>query len=107
MNSQQRLEDDYLRDKRRLEEKDEMLFHQKRKGMQALDTIAEASHYYLRDFAPDTMHIRRGMDGLEEMRAEVESLHRKEQRRLDDELEDLTSNYRRQQSMRSEKEESL
>ncbi|MBC1567196.1 hypothetical protein [Listeria booriae] len=107
MQSQQQLEDDYLRDRKRLEEKEEALFQQKKKGLQALDSIAEASHYYLRDFAPEAMNIRRGMDGLESMRDDFGALHRKEKRRLDQELEDLTADYHRQQTIRSEREESL
>ncbi|MBC2266169.1 hypothetical protein HCB37_16835 [Listeria booriae] len=107
MRSQQQLEDDYLRDRKRLEEKEEALFQQKMKGLQALDSIAEASHYYLRDFAPEAMNMRRGMDGLESMRDDFGALHRKEKRRLDQELEDLTADYRWQQTIRSEREESL
>ncbi|MBC1309181.1 hypothetical protein [Listeria booriae] len=107
MDSQQRLEDNYLCDKKRLAEKEERLYQQKNKGMQALDAIAEASHFYLKDFAPDTMDIRRGMHQLEEIKEELAVQHRKEQQRLDYEMEELTLNYRRQQRTSNEQEASL
>lgn len=53
------------------------------------------------------MNMRRGMDGLDSMRDDFEALHRKEKRRLEYELDDLTADYRRQQTIRSEREESL
>jgi len=99
------LEKDYLKEKQKHEEKIEELRYAKQKGVQILEDIAESSRYYIKMISDDQSPLYDGLRALDGLGDEFQDNCQREIKKLDNELEDIESDYRRNYQKLSEQKE--
>lgn len=101
----EQLEEDYLKQKQKHEEKMDELRYAKQKGVQILEDIAESSRYYVKMISDDQSVLYDGLRALDELGDELQDSCQREIKKLDNELEDMESDYQRNYQKFSERQE--
>lgn len=91
----EQLKEDYLKQRQQTEDKIDDLYSAKRKGIQILEEIGNASRYYTKAISDDPIALNDGLRALNNLGDEFQDTCQKEVRKLNNELEDMESDYRR------------
>lgn len=101
----EQLEEDYSKQKQQYEDKLGELRQAKQKGVQILEDIAESSRYYIKIISDDQSALYDGLRALDGLGDEFQYNCQREIKKLDNELEDIESDYRRNYLKVSEQKE--
>ncbi|WP_086313373.1 hypothetical protein A5821_000849 [Enterococcus sp. 7F3_DIV0205] len=101
---QEHLEIEYRKNRKQYEEQEEELYHQRDKGIQMLEEIAESTDYYLRNLEEDRTARNQSLYVLEEMKEEIVQVFKADQTQIEESLEQLEINYHKQQQQLIEQE---
>lgn len=96
MDKQELLEQEYLKEKRRFEEKEDKILFQRDNGVRDLEEVAGRTHYYLKDYVPDQDIITNTLHRLDRMKEEVYEAAQHDRKQIEREVEDLEDNYYRE-----------
>lgn len=87
------LEQQYLRQKREMEELENELARQKNKEVAALEDLSEATHFYLKDYLEDSDSIYDSLRIIEDERENLLTHYKKNQKKLEREMEERYEQY--------------
>ncbi|WP_321386012.1 hypothetical protein [uncultured Enterococcus sp.] len=76
MDKQELLEQEYLKEKRRFEEKEDRILFQRDNGIRDLEEVAGMTHHYLKDYVPDQDITTNTLQRLDSMKEEVYEANR-------------------------------
>lgn len=96
LDKQELLEQEYLKEKRRFEEKEDKILFQRDNGVRDLEEVASMTHYYLKDYVPDQDIITNTLHRLDRMKEEVYEAAQHDRKQIEREVEDLEDNYYRE-----------
>ncbi|MBC6308513.1 hypothetical protein HCJ66_02990 [Listeria sp. FSL L7-1582] len=91
-------EEQFLRKKRVLADKDAELYQQKTETLRSLDDLADRTRHYLQDFVEDRSGLHRAFQMIGMARDEVTTLYNKENTSIEQQLEAEEREYRKRQS---------
>lgn len=89
------LEEEYLKEKRLFEEKEDNLILQRDEGIRDLEAIGNSAQYHLKDYVPDQSLITQALHNLDSMKEEVYEAAQHDRRQIERETETLEENYHR------------